>query len=206
MWTIFSSVFNRLRLGCAKSSSESSVSSSFSLASEVSSASDLSGKLSPGKISCSFSSKHRLTVSPDTAISDPACQRRRGWEEKKGEERQCGKREWRQAGGRNGLKQEEEKEKEDTNLEPVNTGDGGLALAQLCTRDVLLTRPTVAPRSISTNFNKDGLVCFFKSDFSCLLSRLNVFFFFLISNRPVCSITFISRLYSKKHMRYTWSC
>lgn len=47
--------------------------------------------------------------------------------------------------GRNGLKQEEEKEKEDTNLELVNTRDDGLALAQLCTRDILLPRPTVAP-------------------------------------------------------------
>lgn len=191
MWTIFSSVFNRLRLGCTKSSSESSVSSSFSLASEVSSASDLSGKLSPGKISRSFSSKYRLTVSPDTAISDPACQRRRGWEGKKGEERQCGKWEQRQAGGRNGLKQEEEKEKEDTNLELVNTRDGWAGPGS-----TLHQRYPAAPSHCGSmkHFYK------FQQGWPCMLFqiwlRLPAFlaervFFKKISNRHVCSIAFL---------------
>lgn len=86
MWNNFSSVFNRLRLGCMKSSSESSVSSSSSF-SFVSGDSDsgVSGKLCPGNISCNFSSKYRLTALPDIAISDPACRRRRkrGWERKR---------------------------------------------------------------------------------------------------------------------------
>lgn len=86
MWSTFSSVFNRLRLGCMKSSSESSVSSSsFSFVSAVSSGSGVSGKLCPGNIFCNFSSKYMLTASPDIAISDPAC-RKEEEEERMGEE------------------------------------------------------------------------------------------------------------------------
>lgn len=62
MCITFSSVFKRLRLGCMKSSSESSVSSSFSFALGVSSASATSGKSCPGKICCSFSSKNMPTA------------------------------------------------------------------------------------------------------------------------------------------------
>lgn len=62
MCITFSSVFNRLRLGCMKSSSESSVSSSFSFVLGVSSASATSGKSCPGKICCSFSSKYMPTA------------------------------------------------------------------------------------------------------------------------------------------------
>lgn len=78
MWSTFSSVFNRLRLGCTKSSSESSVSPS-SILSFVSghSVTGVSGKLCPGNISCNFSSKYRLTALPDIAISDSTWRRRR---------------------------------------------------------------------------------------------------------------------------------
>lgn len=152
MWRIFSSVFNRLRLGCTKSSSESSVSSSFSLVSKAWSASGLSGKVCPGNISRSFSSKHWLTASPDIAISDPTCQKRRGWEwwEKSDNVgRGCENTVKREEGtGRSGRKT---RRNEDTDLELVNTLDGRLALAQRCTRDILLAPPTVAPRGISYN-------------------------------------------------------
>lgn len=92
----FSSVFKRLRLGCMNSSSESSVSSSFSFVVGVSSISAISGNSSPGKICCSFSSKYMPTACPNTAISDPTCGRRGG-----------GMWRWQEAGGMDGLKQEE---------------------------------------------------------------------------------------------------
>lgn len=135
MWRIFSSVFNRLRLGCTKSSSESSVSSSFSLVSKAWSASGVSGKVCPGNIPRSFSSKHWLTASPDIAISEPTCQKRRGWEwwEKSDNAgRGCENTVKREEGtGRSGRKT---RRNEDTDLELVNTLDGRLALAQRCTR------------------------------------------------------------------------
>lgn len=78
MWTTLSSVFNRLRLGCRKSSPESSESSSSLSFVSALSVSGVSGKICPGNVSCSFSSKYRLTALPDIAISDPTCRRRKG--------------------------------------------------------------------------------------------------------------------------------
>lgn len=93
----FSSVFKRLRLGWMNSSSESSVSSSFSFVLGASSISATSGNSSPGKICRSFSSKYTPTACPNTAISEPACGRRGGG----------GMWRWQEAGGMDGLKQEE---------------------------------------------------------------------------------------------------